>query len=228
MGKVSFYILLTLIYIGFSKSVVSLSEKRPLLKSEKTLDPFFQSAPISVVLIDMFDQGFILKSYFLKLRLVHAYYPYEDITIQTTKEFCEKNLNNLGMSLYQRGSLELPGHSLPQPSGSIFLGDLTYGLWKLDKSGERIWEFHRAFRNFPEILGWGNFRPSLDFYQNLKIHESYKHSYYGPNNEFGKNGTVSSKYFTPKKKRRGQNIKMFLPHLKKLFSFSIKKGATNE
>jgi len=228
MGKISLYILLTLIYIGFSKSTGSFKENRPLLKSEKIFDPFFQNAPVSVVLIGMFEQGFFLKSYFLRLRLVHAYFPTEDIVIQTSREFYEKNLNNLGMSIYQRRSLEIPGLSIPQPSGTIFLGDLTYGLWKLDKSGERVWEFHRAFRNFPEILGWGKFRPSMDFFNNLKIHDSYNQSYYGPNGEFGKNGSVSSKYFFPSTDQDSRKTERLLPHLKKLFSLSIQKGATNE
>jgi hypothetical protein len=228
MGRISLYILLTLIYIGFSKSIISLKENRPLLKTEKIFDPFFQNAPLSVVLVGMFEQGYFLKSYFLKLRLVQAYFPTEDIVIQTSKEFYEKNLNNLGMSIYQRRSLDLPGRSIPQPSGSIFLGDLTYGFWKLDKSGDRVWEFHRAFRHFPEILGWGKFRPSMDFFNNLKIHDSYNQSYYGPNGEFGKNGSVSSKYFLPSTKHKGQRTEMFFPHLKKLFSLSIQKGNTNE
>lgn len=228
MSKISFYILLTLIYIGFSKSVISIDKNRPLLKSEKIFDAFFQNPPVSVVLIDFFEHGFFLKSYFLKLRLVYPYFPYNEIIIQTSGELYEKNIPNLGMAIYQRKSLDFPGQLIPQPSGSIFVGDLTYGSWVLDKSGERVWEFHRAFRHFPEVLGWGKFKFSFNFFQKLKLNESNKRSYYGSNNEFGTNGYVSSKYFTQSTKREKEKVITFRSHLMELFSLPLKKGVTNE
>ncbi len=217
MGKVSLYILLCLIYVGFSKSMISIKENRPYLKSQKTFDSFFQNAPISVVLTQTFQRGYFLKSYFLKFRIVHAYFPYEEIEIQTSEEFFNENLKNIGMAIYQRKSLELPGSSLAQPAGTIFIGDLTYGSWILAPSGEKLWEFHRAFRRFPKILGWGDFRPSQEFLQKLKIYETYKKSFYGLQNEFGTLGSVSSKYFINlEKENSGES---FMLHLKGLFTW---------
>lgn len=228
MGKISLYILLTLIYIGFSKSIVSINQNIQLLKSEKMFDNFFQNPPVSVLLIEFFEHGFILKSYFLKLRMVYPYFPYEDIVVQTSGEFYKKNIQNLGMAIYQRKSLDHPGQSTPQPGGSIFIGDLTYGTWKLDNSGDRIWDFHRAFRQFPETLGWGKFRPSMTFYQKLKLNESNNRSYFGPNNEFGTKGYVTSKYFTEVNEKEYKIFGNLLAHLKELFSFPTKKGELNE
>lgn len=228
MGKISLYILLTLIYIGFSKSIISFKENRPLLKSDKIFDAYFQNAPVSVVLTDFSEHGFFLKSYFLKLRLIYPYFPYQDIVIQTSKEFYKKNINNLGMAIYQRKSLDFPGQSIPQPGGSIFLGDFTYGSWVLDESGDRIWEFHRAFRHFSEIIGWGKFRPSMEFYQKLKLNESNKRSFYGPNNEFGTKGNVTRKYFVKSTNKQNKKNKTFISHLKGFFSLPTLKGAKNE
>ena len=224
MVRISLYIFLTLIYIGFSKSIVPVKDNRSFLKSEKIFDSFFRSAPVSLVLIDMFEDGFFLKSYYLKLRIVHGFFPPEEIVIQTTHEYYRKNIKNLGMAIYQRKSLDLPGKLLPQPSGSIFIGDLTYGSWKLDKSGEKNWEFHHAFRQFPDFLGWGRFRPSTAFYEKLKVSDYYNQSFYGPNFEFGTEGSVSSKIFTASTSEKKEINKKILHHLIKLFTWPTKKG----
>jgi hypothetical protein len=228
MGKISIYVLLCLIYVGFSKSVISIHENIPFLKSEKIFDSFFQNAPISVVLIKTFKKGFFLKSYFLKIRVVHGYFPSEDLIIQTSEDFYNKNLYNLGMAIYQRKTLESPGRSIPQPGGSIFIGDLTFGSWKIDHSGDRVWEFHRAFRFFPEILGWGDYRPSLEFYQKLKINETFNRPFYGLTGEFGTSGHITSKYFLKPETIEVEKREPFITHLKNLFLIQFKKGKKNE
>jgi hypothetical protein len=228
MGKISLYILLTLIYIGFSISVISINENRPYLKSEKNFDSFFSNAPISVILIKTFKKGFFLKSYFLKLRVVHGYFPYEEIVFQTPESIFSNHQKNLGMAIYQRKSIDTPGNLIPQPAGSIFVGDLTFGSWVLDASGEKVWEFHRAFRFFPEFLGWGKFRPSQEFLQRLKISESYNKPFYGLENEFGTSGSVSSKIFSNSNGELAGKPESFLSHLKNLFSWKQIKDQKNE
>ena len=79
---------------------------------------------------------------------------------------------------------------------------------------EKIWVFRRSYSHFPELLGWGNFKPNEKFY--LKLVESQKKmkTFYGENNEFKK----IEKALTSQKKKESTQKKI-ISYLKSYWSF---------
>ena len=90
------------------------------------------------------------------------------------------------------------------PPGTLFIGDLAYGKWQKNQKREKIWVFRRSYSHFPELLGWGNFKPNEKFY--LKLVESQKKmkTFYGENNEFKK---IEKALTSQKKKESSEGSK---------------------
>ena len=40
---------------------------------------------------------------------------------------------------------------------------------KKTQKGEKTWVFRRSYSHFPELLGWGNFKPNEKFYLKTQI-----------------------------------------------------------
>ncbi len=68
MNKISLYILLILIFLAMSKSFSPSSQGAPFVVDERVYSNFFQGAPLSVVLVDSFTTGFLIKTYFHKYK----------------------------------------------------------------------------------------------------------------------------------------------------------------
>ena len=190
MNKISLYILLILMFLGLSKSFAPSEKKTAYIENEKIFSNYFYGAPISILLIDSFKTGFLIKTYFQKYKVVHGFKHPETIIVRTSKSFWRKNLNNKGMSLFRRDERENKESIVPMPPGTLYLGDPAYGRWRTDDSGGSYWKFHRAYRHFPRIFNWGDFRPTKSFYNSLKIYLSHENSFYGLNKEFGSKGSV--------------------------------------
>jgi len=219
MGKISLYVLLILIYLGLAKSLKT-DEKRMTING---IDELKSSAsllrpPTSVLLLDSYSEGLFLKTYILRLRLVRVFSGTKDITIKTSKEFFEANKGNIGMSIFRLDEGAPSPETLPLPPGSYFLGHFTFGSWRLINSGQRIWKFHRSYRDLPEVLGWGKWRPTKTFYKKIILHKEQQLPFYGHNNEFGTEGTITKKNIRRIAEARIFKREDFLPHLKNLFS----------
>lgn len=194
MNKFSLYVLLILIYLGISKSFSPSERKTFYILNEKVFPNIFLDSPVTVILKEAFSVGFIIKTYYHKYLIVHAFKPPEEIIVRTSKEFWDNNQKNLGMSLFRRGEKDNEYSNIAMPPGSLFVGDPAYGTWELTGYGGKIWSFHRTYKNFPQTFGWGEFRPDLNFYERMKIHISDRSTFYGLNNEFGTDGVVSKDY----------------------------------
>lgn len=177
--------------------------------NEKVFPNYFKGGPLSVILVDSFSTGLLIKTFHHKYKLVYAFTLPEEIVVRTSKEFWEKNLGNHGNSLFRRNERTGFTSSVPMPPGALYVGDPAYGTWELTDYGSKVWKFHRAYKNFPNTFEWGEFRPSLDFYQRMKIYQSNEKPYYGPNNEFGTNGLLRRE-----KKGKEDKQKVILPSLK--------------
>ncbi len=188
MNKISLYILLILVFLGLSKSFSPKHKNIKFLKDKNSFSTLEDEAPISLILIENFTRGTFIKSYLQKYKLIHGFKPKETkiITFQTTKDFWLKSKTLLGMSLFRRENKLTPGNNLPMPPGTLFIGDLAYGNWQKSQKEEKVWIFRRSYSHFPDLLGWGNFKPSKKFH--LKILESKQKMkiFYGENNEFKK------------------------------------------
>jgi len=227
MNKVSVYILLILIYLGLSKSFAPLSKGTKFITNERVFVNFFQDSPVSVVLIDSFETGFLIKTYFQKYSVIHGFKQPENIIVKTTKEFWQKNKKNLGMSLYRKGDSADSISNIPAPPGSLYVGNRSYGKWKLHGSGKRIWQFHRAYKNFPALFRWGSFRPSQEFSKHLKIFMRNGKAFYGLNEEFGLDGKITKQFYLPQSQGQTTNFN-FVEHVKKFFRLQRRQRGKNE
>ena len=203
MNKFSLYVLLILLYLGISKSF-SPSEKRTIyIPNANAYSNIFKGSPLSVILESEFSTGAMIKTYHHRYKVIHAFKSPQKLNIRVDKDFYLKNSKNIGMSLFRRYE---NGNSsiVPMPPGSIYIGSPAYGTWRTSKSGEKVWRFHRTYKNFPKIFLWGNFVPTNKFYRRMLILDKAQAPFYGLNSEFGTNGSVTKSHYKNKKKNKNQ------------------------
>lgn len=217
MNKISLYILLILVYLGVSKSFSHSERGIHYIIDERVYANYFQGSPLSLILVDSFKMGFLIKTYFQRYKVVHGFKHPEEIIIRTSRSFWEKNLSNEGMSLFRRSDRNNVESTIPLPPGSLYVGDASYGQWRYENSGTKVWRFHRAYRHFPQIFGWGEWRPTQIFHDKVKIHMAHDRPYYGDENEFGKNGEITKQAFKTEDENVEKNASPYKNHLKKLF-----------
>ncbi len=213
MNKIPLYILSIFIYLGLTKSF-SLSETgTEYIKSRFFLPSIFNGAPVAVILTDYYYAGFFIKTYFHKYRVVRGVGNIENVTARVSSDFYQQNLNNIGMSIFRRTGAANMESTLPMPPGTVYLNDTAYGTW-IVKNGIKQWEFYRAYRELPEKLFWGDFRPTEHFYKTLKDnYEQNSQPFYGEHNEFGTNGTITKQvdlHPSSVHKKEKVNWKLFL------------------
>lgn len=197
IAKFSFFIILVFIYLGFSKAFSPIEVRTLYIPSPQVLPHYFQSSPISLLLLKSFTGGLFVKTYYKKIKVITPFGPTEIITIRVPKDFWFEFKSEQGMTIFNRLDDELGYTLLSLPPGSIFVGNQSFGRWLRDPSGDLFWHFHRSYRNFPNLFYWGEWRPSFNFYEELQLHMKNSQNYYGPRQEFGRNGSLTAKNLAP-------------------------------
>lgn len=215
MNKISLYTLLILLFLGLSKSFSPSAQRTTFVQNEQVFPGLFSGAPLSLILIDAFKAGFLIKTYYLKFKIVHGFKQPEFLIVRTNKKFYEKNQNNIGMSLFRRYERNSKESTTPLPPGSIYVGDPAFGGWKYHNSGQRLWHFHRVYRHFTRQFFWGKYRPTYEFFEKIQIHLKNETPFYGLNNEFGTEGTITNELFKNSPYRIRANDINFLDQLGK-------------
>jgi hypothetical protein len=193
MYKFFVYTMLIIIYLGLAKALSPSELGVQYLQNERGFSKLVKGHQTSVILVDTHATGFLIKTYYQKYRVISGYDSVEEIIVRTNKEFAKKNLPNIGLSLYRK--LDAQEEFLPLPPGSLYIGNREYGEWKENKKGKIKWRFSKAYKNFPKYLGWGKFRPDMDFFQQMRSSTSLNQPYYGPHGEFGQNGRITRENF---------------------------------
>jgi hypothetical protein len=216
MYRYLLYISLILAYLAISKAISPTEVNVDYIQNEKSFNKIIKGDPVTTILIDVHATGFIFQTFYHKYRLIYGFQGVEEIVVRTSKEFAQKNLDNIGMSLFRRigGVSEF----LPLPPGAEFVGDSQYGYWGVRKSGEIQWKFYRAYRNLPRFLGWKNFRPDQIFYQRVLESKSSGAPFYGLNREFGQHGIITQKsfphFFTNSRRKRVSLTELFYDYIR--------------
>jgi hypothetical protein len=193
MYKFFLYLMLIVIYLGLAKALSPSELGVHYLQNEKGFARVIKGDYTSVILIDTHTTGFFMKTYYQKYRVISGYDTVEELIVRTSKEFARRNLANIGLSVYRRvGQRE---EFLPIPPGSLYIGNREYGEWRPDKDEVLRWRFHKPFKNLPKYFGWGDFRPDMEFYQQLRSSISLNRPFYGQDNEFGPQGYVTQEHF---------------------------------
>jgi hypothetical protein len=193
MYKFFLYFVLTIAYLGLAKTLSPSEVGVQYLQNEKSFPKIVNGRAVSVILIDTHSTGFLIKTYYQKFRVIRDYDNIEEMIVRTSREFAKKNLKNIGLSLYRKvGNKE---DIIPAPPGSYYVGVNEYGQWRKNKSGETHWVFWKAYKDFPKYFGWGKWRPTEEFYQQLRNSQVNNRPFYGVEEEFGLNGKVTRENF---------------------------------
>jgi len=220
MNKFSLYILLILIFLGLSKSFSPSEQKNDYIFSEQVFTQRFKDVPITIILTELFDAGLIIKTYYMKLKVINFFkFQVDEIIVRTNHNFWLKNKNHLGMSIFRLSTNEKMNKYLPLPPAAQFIGDSNYGYWVWDDSGRRVWEFHRIYRQFIKEFLWGDFVPDEDFLKQINVYLESEKPFFGPNLEFGTNGYITKKVIKEVVRENSKHdIKInFVDYIKKYF-----------
>ncbi|GAB4411460.1 MAG: hypothetical protein OHK0056_15500 [Bacteriovoracaceae bacterium] len=222
MNRFSLYILLVMLYLGLSKSLAPAEQKADFIQNEQVFSSYFKGHPITVLLTDIVEAGFLIKTYYLKLRVINPFESYsEDVVVRTSSEFWSKNKDNIGMTIFRRKDEKQSESYLPLPPGAQFIGDPAYGSWEYEDSGRKIWSFHKAYRRLYSEFFWGTYRPDFEFYNELQSYLKNNSIYYGPHKEFGTQGKVTIENLISKNRRTENEISTtrFKDFVKKYWKF---------
>ena len=191
MSKVSIYLLLIFLYLGISKSLNPSRNTTLFIKDKYALADSFRSRPLSVMVIDVKEVGLFMKTYLQKFLLIEGFEDSTEVIVQTPKKFFEENKNYIGLSILRRSELsEFPSFT-PMPPGILFMGDPSYGYWKISSSGDKKWHFYRAYKNLPKLFAYGNYRPNYKMLKAARVALKNDIPFYGLNQEFGPNGELT-------------------------------------
>lgn len=218
MNKISLYTLLILLFLGVSKSFSPSVQKTSFIQNEQVLSSISPGAPLSILLIDAFEAGFLIKTYYLRFKIVHGFKTPEFLVVRTNKKYYQANKKNIGMSLFRRYERKKKESTIPLPPGSIYVGDPAFGGWRYVNSGERQWHFHKVYRHFSHQFFWGEYRPSFEFYQRIKTHMKSETAFYGLHDEFGTDGKITENLFKNSPYRKKNEVRDFLDQLKRYIS----------
>lgn len=193
MYKFFLYSILIICYLGLAKALSPSEIGVHYLQNEKGFSRLIKGKKASAILIDTHATGFLIKTYYQKYRVIADYEQVEELIVRTSKEFARKNLDYIGLSLYR--NYDSREEFVPVPPGSLYIGDKEFGSWKKTKEGTQVWQFHKPYRNFPKYLGWGTWRPDEEFYRQLRNNLAVNRPFFGKNNEFGPQGSITRENF---------------------------------
>lgn len=214
MNKVIIYGLLLLIYLGLSKSLSPNEFRIQYINNNQALADSIPGSPVSVILTDIHSTGFLIKTYYHKYKIVYGFQSYKEYIIRTSRGFTEKQKQFLGMSILRRYKSDGRNNFTPLPPGSIFIGNKNFGSWVNKSSSTKVWKFFRVYRQIPKYLGWKEFTPTLKIYNRIQLHQKQDKPFFGSNDEFGINGSITMSSF-PKYFKRQNPVKVDLKHFLK-------------
>jgi len=141
----------------------------------------------SIILDDMKEDGNFFKTYY------HKYQVVSDDTKTTTdwqevsKDYFQQYLPFLGMTIWTKQDGK-EGTSIGPP-GYEYVGNSRYGRWETHSSGRSFWVFYGQYRLLSDLLGPGPiYARGYNRYQGYR---SQGRPYYGPNKEYGTNGSLT-------------------------------------
>jgi len=223
MNRISLYILIILVFLSLSASYQPDTKGYFTIVNEQVFPYYFPEAPISIILLENIKVGFIIKSYYQRYKVIYGFKPSQEMIVKTNRDFWRKSSDFVGLSLFVRYEHDRKESTTPMPPGLIFVGNPAYGSWVLDESGNQIWQFHRAYREYPAMFMWGDFSITLDFFNKANLHSEHQKPFFGLRNEFGPDGEVTQKalsHINEDIMTRSTQAEPFKAHLKRLFSWN--------
>lgn len=222
MNRFSLYILLIFIYLGLSKSYSPTDIGTAYIEDEKTFSSFFPGAPLTIILQKSFEKGFLIKTYYHKYLVFDVFTGPETMIVRTSKNFWKKNKENQGLSLFSRKENDFSEILTPTVPGHIFIGDPSFGQWESSDKNQKLWVFHRPYRQIPHSLFWGSFIPSENFFRESQNYISKGLIFRGFHNEFGTEGEVTKTLLGELPEKAKINKIKFWHHFKSFWTIPLK------
>lgn len=219
MYKFFLYSMLVVLYLGLAKTLSPSELGISYLQNEKSFSKISDKPHVTFILIDTHVTGFLIKTYYQKYRVISGYEEVEDLILRASKEFTKNNLANIGLSIYRKSNGQ--EEFTPLPPGSLYLNDPEFGAWSENKEGEKEWHFNKSYKNFPRYLGWNDFRATDTFYQEMLLSKRLGQTFYGQNQEFGPQGSVTQKafphFFSPERQKKMDLKTLLIDYFKENF-----------
>ncbi len=209
MNKIAIYVLLILIYLGLAKGFSTNELGISYIKSANALSNIIEGKNLTAILIDTHATGVFIKTYYQKYKIVYGFEPSREIIVRTSRNFALKNKDNIGLSLFRRYERADIENTTPLPPGTLYVGNPAFGRWRYHPSGQKQWQFFKAYQSLPKELGWGEFRPSKRFYELTQSYIGQNKAFYGERNEFGTQGDITKANFPEYFERQNRPQKGF-------------------
>jgi len=184
-----------LLTLAFTLSILSLAFSgcggfgSPVEKLQKELAGEKEYA---VILNDMREEGNFVSSYYHQYRVEKG--ETKDIRpfVEVSETYYKKNEPYLGMALAAKtptGEVT----TTPFPNGYQYVGNPQYGQWRQKDSGGSMWEFYGKYMLMSQVMNWAGFGLSRNHYNNYSSYRTGGRPYFGANNQYGTNGSVTKK-----------------------------------
>ena len=147
------------------------------------------SAPdYSIILEDMQESGTFVPIHYHKYRIVQGDRTVTTDWLKVSKSVYQTNKPFLGMTLASKTAAGVDG--TPHPPGYGYVGNKQYGSWQTG-SGGSFWVFYGQYALMRDLLGMGRGPILQRNYDNYRTHRTQQRPYYGPNKEYGTQGSVT-------------------------------------
>jgi hypothetical protein len=221
MNKYYLYFIFIFIFLLLSKYITSPETELTMVDSVEDFSRLLPTdSPSTIFLKDYFVKGEFIKSHFFKITVVSTQSAPQDKTIRITKDFAHHFSRHLGMTLCFKRKKNSPTYYNNVPPGSNFIGELSIGYWDKTPNGN-IWKFYSSYSYFNQVFGWNDFTPTQEFFNKFEEYTKEKRSFWGLNNEFGRDGIITQKNF-PEYFVRQTEIKSQWKQIGKIFfSFDL-------
>ena len=145
----------------------------------------------SIILEEMKEDGNFFKHYFHKYRVVQGDQSGVTDWMEVPEAYYKTNEAFMGMSLAAKKEGEVSDSIAPP--GYQYVGDSRYGRWQSDHTGNSFWEFYGKYALFSSLFG-GWYRPIYrNDYDTYRRYRSRNAPYFGRNNQYGTNGSVTKR-----------------------------------
>jgi hypothetical protein len=204
MNRFLIYLLIIFTYLGISKSFYPNKQVTVSIPNKYAISSMFKNAPLSIILTDMDEVGLIMKTYLMKYLLISGYQEPISVTIKTNKQFWEESKKFIGMSIFRRKEKGNEESTVPMPPGFHFIGDSSYGYWKIDrKTKVKNWFFYRSSSEIKKHFYYGKYRPTHEMIKKARLSLKKDKPFFGLKNGFGLDGNITrsnlpAKIFTKK------------------------------
>ncbi|MCP4627528.1 MAG: hypothetical protein GY850_29040 [bacterium] len=143
----------------------------------------------SVILDDMKEEGNFFKDYYHKYKVITDEKTLDMDWMATPEDVYRRYEPLLGMTIWSKQDGK--ENTSAGPPGYEYVGNPKYGNWQRDSSGNSFWAFYGQYRLLGDLLGGG--RIHRNRYDTYASNRSWGKPYYGPNNEYGTNGSLTKK-----------------------------------